>query len=328
MNRTVATDMKVHGVFEGGGVRGVALAGAATAALDAGYEFDRVAGTSAGALVASLLAADYTADEIAGSVCETSWPELLKPVFGSRIPGIGRHFAMLTRKGLYQSEKLEEVWGGLLARHHVATFGDLPRGRLSIVATDLTHSRGVLLPDALPEFGYEAEHFPVARALRMSAAVPFMFTPVPLTDRRTGDQLLMADGAMAANFPVGMVPRDRPVLGFRLAPDGDTHDNDHLSVGGPFALARSVVVAGIRARYSLPRPAEVGVTVLHVPVEGHLDFDMTGTEARRVFDRARREVASQLSVSTLPIAESPACAPLKSSAWPPLRVTVAGMNRT
>jgi NTE family protein len=306
--------MKVHGVFEGGGVRGVALAGAAAAALDASYEFDRVVGTSAGALVASLLAADYTADEIAGSVCETSWPELLKPVFGSRIPGIGRHLALLSRKGLYDSQKLEDVWGELLARHGVATFGDLPPNRLGVVATDLTHSQGVLLPDALPEYGYEIDRFPVARALRMSAAVPFMFTPIPLINRRTGDHMLMADGAMAANFPVGVVPRDRPVLGFRLAPDGDAHENDHLRVGGPFTLARSVVVAGIRARYALPRPAEVGVTILQVPVKEDLDFTMTGTEARHVFDRARREVASQLSVSTLPIAESPVCEPLKSTA--------------
>jgi NTE family protein len=306
--------MKVHGVFEGGGIRGVALAGAAAAALDAGYEVDRVAGTSAGALVASLLAADFTANETAGSVCETSWPELLKPVFGSRIPGIGRHIALLSRKGLYDSQKLEDVWGELLARHGVVTFGDLPPNRLGVVATDLTHSQGVLLPDALPEYGYEIDRFPVARALRMSAAVPFMFTPVPLINRRTGDHMLMADGAMAANFPVGMVPRDLPVLGFRLAPDGDAHENDHLKVGGPFTLARAVVVAGIRARYALPRPAGVGVTVLQVPVEGDLDFTMTGTEARHVFDRARREVASQLSMSTLPIAESPVCGQLKSTA--------------
>jgi NTE family protein len=304
--------MNVHGVFEGGGVRGVALAGAAAAALDAGYEFDRVVGTSAGALVASLVAADFTADEIAGSVCETSWPDLLQPVFGSRIPGIGRHLALLTRKGLYESQKLEHVWGELLARHNVVTFGDLPPNRLGVVATDLTHSQGVLLPDALPDYGYEIDRFPVARALRMSAAVPFMFTPVPLVNRHNGDRVLMADGAMAANFPVGMVPRDRPVLGFRLAPDGDTHDNDHMKVGGPFTLARSVVVAGIRARYALPRPAEVGVTILQVPVEADLDFDMTGIEARRVFDRARAAVTSQLTGSTTPLVQSPACEPLGS----------------
>ncbi|MEA2057873.1 MAG: patatin-like phospholipase family protein, partial [Actinomycetota bacterium] len=91
--------MKINGVFEGGGVRGVALAGAAAAALDLGYEFDQVVGTSAGALVASLLAADYSADELSASVCAVDWPELLDPVPGAGIPLIGRHLALVTRRG-------------------------------------------------------------------------------------------------------------------------------------------------------------------------------------------------------------------------------------
>ena len=36
----------VIGVFEGGGIKGIALAGAAAAAMDTGYEFDAVVGTS------------------------------------------------------------------------------------------------------------------------------------------------------------------------------------------------------------------------------------------------------------------------------------------
>lgn len=47
----------VNAVFEGGGVRGAALAGAAAAALDHGYRFEHVVGTSAGAMVASLISA-------------------------------------------------------------------------------------------------------------------------------------------------------------------------------------------------------------------------------------------------------------------------------
>src|SRR5947199_6886462 len=44
-------------VLEGGGVKGIGLVGAATALADAGYTFSRIAGTSAGAIVGSLLAA-------------------------------------------------------------------------------------------------------------------------------------------------------------------------------------------------------------------------------------------------------------------------------
>lgn len=284
--------MKISGVFEGGGVRGVALAGAAAAALDAGLEFERAVGTSAGALVASLVAAGFGPDEMAGAVCRIDWGGLLKPVPGSRIPGIGRHLALITRKGWYDSARLEEVWGEVLARRGIRTFGDVPPGSLGVVVTDLNHARGILMPDGLRSYGYEPDDFPIALALRMSAALPFFFTPVTLRDRTTGEDVLMADGAMAANYPVSVVGRDLPVVGFRLIGADDRHDHHH--VRGPLTLARSVVVSGVRARYSLPRLIDQGAHVIEVPVDVDLDFEMSGRQARIVFERGRRAAADQL----------------------------------
>lgn len=286
--------MKVNGVFEGGGVRGVALAGAAAGAMDLGVEFDQSVGTSAGALVAALLAADYGSDDLSESICRIQWPELLRPVPVTRLPLLGRHLALFARRGMYDSRRLEEVWGGMLADHGVRVFGDLRPGSLGIVITDLSHSRGLVFPEALRSYGHDPDRFPVARALRMSAAVPFLFTPVRLRDRTNGEVAVMADGAMAANYPAGIVSKDRPVLGFRLVLDDTGHDAGHLKVRGPLTLARSVVKAGIRARYALPRPPEPGVSVVQVPVRNDLDFDMSGDEARAVFDRARASAVAQL----------------------------------
>src|SRR2546422_11291722 len=58
------TKLRVDGVFEGGGVKGIGLVGAASAIEAAGYEFVNLAGTSAGAIVATLLAAGYSATEL------------------------------------------------------------------------------------------------------------------------------------------------------------------------------------------------------------------------------------------------------------------------
>lgn len=288
--------MKVNAVFEGGGVRGVALAGAAAGAMDLGLEFDQCVGTSAGALVSSLLAAGFGSEDLSESICRIQWPELLRPVRGSRLPLLGRHLALLSRRGIYDSRRLEEVWGEMLAEQGVRSFGDLRPDSLGIVVTDLSHSRGVLLPEGLSAYGYDPDRFPVARALRMSAAVPFLFTPVRLRDRINGDVVVMADGAMAANYPAGIVRKNHPVLGFRLVLDDTGHDARHLKVRGPLTLARSVVTAGIRARYSLPRPPEPGVSVVQVPVRNDLDFDMSGDQARAVFDRARSAATEQLPV--------------------------------
>ncbi len=56
--------MKWDAVFEGGGVKGIGLVGAVAEVEKAGYEFVNLAGTSAGAIVASLLAVGYTAEEL------------------------------------------------------------------------------------------------------------------------------------------------------------------------------------------------------------------------------------------------------------------------
>ena len=54
----------VFAIFEGGGAKGIAHLGAAEAALSEGLEFIGVAGTSAGAFVAALLAAGYRGKEL------------------------------------------------------------------------------------------------------------------------------------------------------------------------------------------------------------------------------------------------------------------------
>ena len=51
-------------VLEGGGVKGIALVGALSVLEEAGYRFERVAGTSAGAIVGSLVAAGIPAADL------------------------------------------------------------------------------------------------------------------------------------------------------------------------------------------------------------------------------------------------------------------------
>ncbi len=56
--------MKADAVFEGGGVKGIGLVGAVSEIEKAGYEFENMAGTSAGAIVAAMMAVGYSAGEI------------------------------------------------------------------------------------------------------------------------------------------------------------------------------------------------------------------------------------------------------------------------
>jgi NTE family protein len=288
------------GVFEGGGIEGIALAGAAAAVLDSGYRFERVAGTSAGALTASLIAADYTADELRRQVARIDWPSLLDGVPGLRTPLLGKHIAFLRKGGLYRGARLQRVWGQLLSAKGISTFGDLEPGRLRMVAVDLSHARGVVLPDGLEEYGIDASRFPIARAVRMSSAVPFIFRPVELQNRFTGDVSLMADGALGSKFPVELVDQrsDTPVFGFRPLDVAETHR--HNEVRGPASLAAAVMTTGMSARETLPRGRFESVHQILVPTRrDSLDFNLTSKQALTMFDTGYESGARFLAEAEL-----------------------------
>ena len=62
--------MKYDLVFEGGGAKGFVLVGACEEFFRRGHSFDRLLGTSAGAITATLLAAGYTAGEMLSALAE------------------------------------------------------------------------------------------------------------------------------------------------------------------------------------------------------------------------------------------------------------------
>jgi NTE family protein len=274
----------VIGVFEGGGIKGIALAGAAAAAIETGYEFEAVVGTSAGALVGSLIVAGYSSKELRERVCRLNWSSLMDPGPIGSIPGIGKHLALILRKGMYRGDVIEQVWSKLLAERGIRTFADVLDGKLRIVATDLTHTRGIVLPNDLESYGIDPGSFPVATAVRMSSSVPFIFQPVSIHDRRTGDVSHIADGGLAAKFPIQVAPLGpHPIIGFRLTDDSSSHP--HRVVRGPASLAAAVVSSGMAARQTLPILCNNVDRVVTIAVaRDPLDFDLTRHEAGTMFD--------------------------------------------
>ena len=72
--------MKYDLVFEGGGAKGFVLVGACEEFVRRGHSFDRLLGTSAGAITATLLATGYTPDEMLAALAEQ---ENGRSVFGT-----------------------------------------------------------------------------------------------------------------------------------------------------------------------------------------------------------------------------------------------------
>ena len=71
--------MWIDGVFSGGGLKGFALVGAYQVLEAEHFRFKRVAGTSAGAILAAFIAAGYSGKEIEMMLEELDVPSLLDP---------------------------------------------------------------------------------------------------------------------------------------------------------------------------------------------------------------------------------------------------------
>ncbi|SDI95927.1 patatin-like phospholipase family protein [Salimicrobium halophilum] len=213
---------KIDGVFSGGGVKAIAFAGALETLEQQGYSFQRTAGTSAGAIFASLLAADYKAGDMEKLMTNLTL-ETITTSKHKRKPLLPftRWMRLYFQLGLYKGEEIEEQMEKLLARKGIYTFGDLAPGRLKIVCSDISLGRMVVLPDDLERiYGIEAKTFSVAKAVRMSAGIPFFFTPVRLEGKQ--GKSLIVDGGVLSNFPLWIWEKPygnkkRPVLGLQLA---------------------------------------------------------------------------------------------------------------
>ncbi|HNV55628.1 MAG TPA: patatin-like phospholipase family protein, partial [Pseudomonadales bacterium] len=181
----ITVPKEADAVFEGGGVKGIALAGAIQVAELLGVRWKSVAGTSAGAIAAALLAAGYSSRELVTILTrEMDFNKFMDEGIVDKLPLIGKLASALFEKGIYEGDYFESWLGQKLAQRGVHTFADLRDGqggyRLKMIASDVTQRKMVVLPDQLPEYGRDPDSFPVARAARMSMSIPYFFEPVML----------------------------------------------------------------------------------------------------------------------------------------------------
>jgi NTE family protein len=246
--------VRINAVFEGGGVKGIALAGAVSAAERKGLTFNQVAGTSSGAIIASLVAAGYTADEMKTVIEATPFKSFLQrsKLFDIRV--IGPAARMLLKKGLYSGEALEYWIHQLLLAKGVRTFGDLKRNQLRIIASDISQRKLLVLPDDIAQYGIDPMQFSISKAVRMSTSIPYFFDPVIIrkaaNQRQPQDSfadqfVYIVDGGLLSNFPLWIFDHDTvpaldsmiPTIGFQLVGRGSSKPN---SIYGPLSMFKAL----------------------------------------------------------------------------------------
>ena len=151
-----ATENYADFVFEGGGVKGVGLAGALATLEERGYRPQNDAGTSAGAISAALLAAGYSAAELREIILNLDYRQFQDKGWEDKVPLIERSLSMLLDLGLYEGDFFLEWIRERLEAKGVRTFADLVhpeyaddprfRSRLQVIASDVTKHELLVLP--------------------------------------------------------------------------------------------------------------------------------------------------------------------------------------
>ena len=186
-------------VFEGGGVKGIAYGGALHELEQRGILSDikRVAGTSAGAITAVLLAVGYTHKEVSDIVAETNFNN-----FSDDSSGIVRDTKRLISDFGWHKGNFFKRWIGKHIRNKTGkkdlTFQQLKdldnTLDLYLVATNLS--------DQVSEI-FSYKHTPdvaIRDAARMSMSIPLFFKCV----RYGSDKDIMVDGGVAWNYPLNI----------------------------------------------------------------------------------------------------------------------------
>ena len=202
-------------VFEGGGVRAYVYHGALRVFDEYGIlpRIERVAGTSAGALQAALLAFGLSVDETIALYKTMDNTRIRRPsvdddaVRNGRLGRVRDNLTLanrlINRFGLYSNQYLQSWLQEIIAQHcggnGRATFADFrARGLrdLYIIAVNITRRRTeIFSADTTPNVS-------VADAVVMSSSIPFFFEAVQFDGKSLGQGDYYIDGGAQNNYPL------------------------------------------------------------------------------------------------------------------------------
>lgn len=284
--------MRCDAVFEGGGVKGIAFVGAVQETENRGYRFERLAGTSAGSMIASLLAAGYTGKELEQLLATFPFSSFLKRKGLGRLPLIGDAYHLLVHAGLFGTEELYRWMDERLRQKGIRYFGDLREDKLKIIASDITRGRMMILPDDLELYGLSSHRFPIALAVAMSCAIPLFFRPALLKVREK-ERIYVVDGGLLSNFPVWIFDRKNPrwpTFGYRLQEEGK---EDPHRIGGLISLCKALINTALEAHDRMRLREQDAVRTISIPIKGvkATDFQLSEEKKKELVQVGKEEAS-------------------------------------
>jgi NTE family protein len=163
--------------LSGGGVRGISHLGVLKALNEVGIFPGKVAGSSAGAVVAAMYCQGYTPDEVMKIILETNYFKLMRPA--------------ISWNGLLKMENLAHLFKQYLPHDDFSKLS-IP---LAIAATDIGKGESVYF-----------EHGALIQPILASCSIPGMFEPIYHESR------YLVDGGVLNNMPVEPLQGDCEVI--------------------------------------------------------------------------------------------------------------------
>lgn len=280
-------------VFQGGGCKAIAYIGAYKAARDRGVQFTELAGTSAGAIIAALIAAGASPEDLVRfikgidfkqfnkrtkidillsillmilffpfillvSLVYWSNPKYLIGVFFQPLHRLKKH------NGFYSLQKLEDILSAELKKltgkigDEDVTFNDLIPN-LHIVASDIIDGKEkVWNKSSDPDYS-------VARAVCASCAYPFFF--IPMDD-------IYVDGGLLSNSPSHLFvkhPHYNKILSFQLETDAQIKKQPLSFIEYVLQIMATVVDGAVSVQNSMQ--TDIHSVIIKIQGISALDFN-------------------------------------------------------
>ena len=285
-------------VCKGGGVKGIALVGALLYFEECGYIWKKVAGTSVGAIVASLVAVGYTAKEIYDIMLKIDYHKFADKNTLQSIPLIRPPTSLFYSKGIHAGDYVERFLSEKFEQKGKKYFKDIyenGESKLKVIASDVTRHKLIVLPDDLVDYNINPMKFEIAKAVRMSLSIPFFFEPVILNKK--GNPSYIVDGGLLSNFPIWIFDvSDRPrwpTFGLNLY---NNVQNSNSNPHGLISYLMDVIETSLSTSEEIYFKDCDCVRIVNIPTLGisTINFDITKEEMTSLFNSGYNSAKSFL----------------------------------
>jgi NTE family protein len=295
-------------VLEGGGVKGIALVGAISVLDERGYEFNRIAGTSAGSIVGSLVAAGCSAAELEAVMRAVDYSKFRDGNLLSHLGLPGQALSVLLETGIYKGNYLTTWLDEQIGPKGVTTWSDLKlvdpgsalpperQYKLVVMTSDISNGALRTLPWDYGALQVDADTTRVVDGVRASMSIPFFYKPVRLKGRRRATTWFV-DGGMLSNFPITVFDRNDgtrprwPTFGIKLSARRGAGQGSRYRVTGALTLARAMLgtMTSFYDRMHIDEPSVQARTIFVDTFDVRAtDFEIDDHTKRRLYDSGRR----------------------------------------